>query len=261
MDQIANNAAKWHYMFGGKSSIPLTVRMIVGRGWGQGAQHSQNLQALYMHIPGLKVVMPTTPYDTKGLLISSVEDDNPVMFIEHRWLYNITGHVPEGVYRVPLSQANVVKSGDDVTIASTSYMTLESIRAADILAKEGIGVEVVDIRTLKPLDDQTIIESVKKTGRLIVADSGYITGGVGSEVAARIAEKAFHDLKQPIKRISLPDCPTPTSRGLIEFYYPRAKQIVEAVTDMLNLERNKKFELPDETVIYDAPDKYFTGPF
>lgn len=264
MDQIANNAAKWHYMFGGKVSIPLTIRMIIGRGWGQGAQHSQNLQALFMHIPGLKVVMPATPYDAKGLLISSIEDDNPVIFIEHRWLYNIVGHVPEGVYRVPIGKATTVRSGEDITIASTSYMTLESISASDVLAKDGVGVEVVDIRTLKPLDEEAILQSVKKTGRLIVVDSGNIIGGVGAEVAARVVERAFYDLRCPVKRISLPDCPTPTSPGLTKFYYPRANQIVGAIRDMLNLEGTKddnELELLNESVPHDVPDKYFTGPF
>lgn len=260
-DQIINNAAKWHYMSGGKLSVPLTIRMIIGRGWGQGAQHSQNLQALYMHIPGLKVVMPTTPYDAKGLLVSSIEDDNPVIFIEHRWLYNIKGHVPEGVYRVPLGKAVVVRSGEDVTIASTSYMTIESIRASDILAKAGVGVEVVDIRTLKPLGEESILESVKKTGRLIVVDSGYPMGGVGAEVAARMAERAFHDLKCPVSRISLPDCPTPMSPGLTKYYYPRAGEILKAIRAMLHLESKEDDELRDDSVPHDVPDKYFTGPF
>jgi len=235
--------------------------MIIGRGWGQGAQHSQNLQALYMHVPGLKVVMPTTPHDAKGLLISSIEDDNPVIFIEHRWLYNVTGHVPEGLYRVPLGKALTVRSGEDVTIASTSYMTLESIRASDDLAKGGVGVEVVDIRTLKPLDEESILESVKKTGRLIVVDSGYPMGGVGAEVAARMAERAFDDLKCPIRRISLPDSPTPTSPGLTKYYYPRASEIVKAIRDMLHLASKEDDELRDDSVPHDVPDRYFTGPF
>ena len=138
MDQIVNHAAKWHYMFGGRAKIPLVIRLVVGRGWGQGAQHSQSLQAWFAHVPGLKVVMPATAHDAKGLLIASVEDDNPVIFIEHRWLHNISGPVPEGIYRVPLGQAKVVREGTDLTIAALSYMTLESVRAAEMLAKEGI---------------------------------------------------------------------------------------------------------------------------
>ena len=141
MEQIVNQAAKWHYMFGGRMSVPLVIRMIIGRGWGQGSQHSQSLQSWFAHIPGLKVVMPTTPYDAKGLLISSIEDNNPVVFIEHRWLYNISGHVPEGVYRVPLGQARVIKKGNDLTIVATSYMTLEALRAAEMLTEDGIRAE------------------------------------------------------------------------------------------------------------------------
>ena len=264
IEQIINQAAKWHYMFGGQMRVPLVIRMVIGQGWGQGPQHSQSLQAWFAHIPGLKVVMPTTPYDAKGLLISSIEDNNPVIFIEHRWLYNFIGHVPEGVYRVLIGKARIVRSGEDITIASTSYMTLESIKASDILAKAGVSVEVVDIRTIKPLDEELILESVKKTGRLIVVDSGHIIGGVGAEVAARVVERAFHDLKCPIKRISLPDCPTPTSPGLTKFYYPRASQIVKATKHMLDLEITKddnEFESLDESVPHDVPDKYFTGPF
>lgn len=259
-DQIINNAAKWHYMFGGKASVPLTIRMVIGQGWGQGAQHSQNLQALYMHIPGLKVVMPTTPHDAKGLLISSIEDNNPVIFIEHRWLYNIVGCVPEGLYRVPLGKAATVREGDDITIAATSHMTLESIRAADALAKDGVHAEVVDIRTLKPLDEESILNSVKKTGRLITVDSGYMTGGAGAEIAARVAEKAFGDLKCPVRRISLPDSPTPTSWGLTRYYYPRASEIVKAIRKMLGM-APKDDQLDDDSVPHDVPDKYFTGPF
>lgn len=264
MEQIVNQAAKWHYMFGGQMCVPLVIRMIIGRGWGQGAQHSQSLEAWFAHVPGLKVVMPTTPYDAKGLLISSIEDNNPIIFIEHRWLYNISGHVPEGVYRVPIGKAKIARSGSDITIASTSYMTLESMRAADILANSGVSAEVIDIRTLKPLDEDLILESVKKTGRLIVVDSGYITGGIGAEVSARVADKAFKNLKSPIKRIGLPDCPGATSPGLSRFYYRRASHIVKMVKEVLNLERSKdddELESLDESVPHDVPDKYFTGPF
>ena len=264
MDQMVNQAAKWHYMFGGQMCVPLVIRMIVGRGWGQGAQHSQSLEAWFAHVPGLKVVMPSTPYDAKGLLISSIEDNNPVIFIEHRWLHNITGEVPEGVYRVPIGKAKIVRSGSDITVAATSYMTLESIRAADILAKDGASAEVIDIRTLKPLDDDLIIESVKKTGRLIVVDSGYTTGGIGAEVAARVAEKAFNDLRCPIRRIGLPDCPTPTSPALSKFYYPRSNHILKVAREVLHLGKSQngfEFDMLDESVPHDVPDKYFTGPF
>jgi len=266
MDQLINNAAKWHYMFGGQSKVPLVIRMIIGRGWGQGAQHSQNLQALFAHIPGLKVVMPATAYDAKGLLISSIEDNNPVIFIEHRWLHNTYGLVPKEYYKVPIGKGKTIISGKDITIASTSYMTLEAIRAANILKKAGISTEVIDIRTLKPLDDNIIIESVKKTGKLLVLDLGYYTGGFAGEVIARVTEKAFKYLKSPPQRITLPDIPTPTSRGLTKYYYPSYEKIIQKVFRMLErssdelnklLTENKR----DESIPLDVPDKSFTGPF
>jgi pyruvate dehydrogenase E1 component beta subunit len=264
VEQIVNQAAKWHYMFGGKMCVPLVIRMIVGRGWGQGAQHSQSLGAWFAHVPGLKVVMPSTPYDAKGLLVSSIEDNNPVVFIEHRWLYDVVGHVPRGIYRVPIGKAKVVRSGTDITIAASSYMTLESIRVAEVLEKEGVSAEIIDIRTLKPLDSDLIIKSVRKTGRLITVDSGCITGGIGAEVAATVSEKAFNYLRCPIRRIGLPDCPSPTSPALSQYYYPRAKHILQSAREVLNLgksRRDEEFERLDELAPHDVPDKYFTGPF
>lgn len=262
MDQLVNHAAKWHYMLGGRYSMPLTVRAIIGRGWGQGAQHSQNLQALFMHIPGLKVVMPTTPYDVKGLLIASIKDDNPVIFIEHRWLYNRVGPVPEEIYTVPIGKGAIVRKGKDVTIAATSFMTVEAGQAADTLAEEGIEAEIVDIRTIKPLDEALIFESVQKTSRLVVADSGWITGGVGAEVAARVADGAFKYLKAPIKRIALPDVPTPTSCALTELFYPGPQHIIAAVKEVLFDEKTKvREELHKPQFPSDVPDKEFKGPF
>ena len=261
MEQIVNQAANWHYMFGGQMSIPLVIRMIIGRGWGQGAQHSQSLQAWFAHVPGLKVVMPTTPYDAKGLLIASIEDNNPVIFIEHRWLYNVTGHVPEGVYRVPLGRATVVREGNDLTIAATSYMTLEALRAADMLAGDGVQAEVVDIRTLKPLDDAVILASVRKTGRLIVADTGWKTGGFGAEIVARVVEEALGDLKSPPRRVARPDCPSPTTRALANHYYPRAVHIVHTAKGMLGLSIDDSLLDTTTSVPLDVPDASFTGPF
>ena len=261
VEQMVGQAAKWHYMFGGQMSIPLVIRLIIGRGWGQGPQHSQSLQAWFAHVPGLKAVMPTTPHDAKGLLISSIEDDNPVIFIEHRWLYNITGHVPEGVYRVPLGRARVVREGNDVTIAATSYMTLEALRAAEMLAEDDVKAEVIDIRTLRPLDASLILESVRKTGRLIVADSGWKTGGFGAEVVARVVEEGLGDMKAPPRRVALPDCPTPTSRALTKYYYPRAAHLRTVARQMLELAPADEEPQLDESVPLDVPDKSFTGPF
>src|SRR3989338_6070492 len=172
MDQLCNHAAKWHHMFGGLMTVPITVRAIVGRGWGQGSQHSQSLQALFAHIPGLKVVMPSNAYDAKGLLMGSIEDNNPVVFIEFRRLYEETADVPEKPYTVPLGKAAVQREGKDITIVAFSYMVLEAAQAADSLEKIGIHCEIIDPRTLKPLDSETILNSVRKTGRLVVADTG-----------------------------------------------------------------------------------------
>jgi len=261
IEQMVNQAAKWHYMFGGQMRIPLVMRMIVGRGWGQGPQHSQSLQAWFAHVPGLKVVMPTTPYDAKGLLIASIEDNNPVVFIEHRWLYNITGHVPEGVYRVPLGRARVIRAGDDLTIAATSYMTLEALRAAEILAEDGVRAEIVDIRTLKPLDEGTILESVRKTGHLIVADTGWKSVGFGAEIVALVAEEAFHALKTPPRRVALPDCPTPTTPALAHQYYPRAVHIIATARHMVGLSTDDPALYAPTSTPLDVPDASFTGPF
>jgi pyruvate dehydrogenase E1 component beta subunit len=261
MEQIVNQAANWYYMFGGQKTIPMVIRMIIGRGWGQGPQHSQSLQAWFAHVPGLKVVMPTTAYDAKGLLISSIEDNNPVIFLEHRWLHNIIGEVPEGHYRVPLGKAKVMRSGNDITIAATSYMTLESLRAAQLLADYGISAEVIDILTLKPLDEETILDSVRKTGNLIVADTGWKTGGFAGEVVARVVEAVFDSLKNAPERITLPDCPTPTTRALANHYYPRAIDIVTKALKMLGHNVDASLFNETDNIPLDVPDKGFTGPF
>jgi len=260
MEQIVNQAAKWYYMFGGQASVPLVIRMIIGRGWGQGPHHSQSLQAWFAHIPGLKVVMPTTPYDVKGLMISSVEDNNPVIFIEHRWLYNISGIVPEGYYRTPIGVSRITREGKDLTIVATSYMTIEAMRAADLLRKEGIYVEVIDVRTLRPLDDTMIFESVQKTGRLIVADTGWQSFGVSAEIVARVAEKALHDLKYPPQRVALPETPSPTTFVLANQYFPTSRNILMTAKQM-------DLKIPDHLLnaetppLLDIPDSSFSGPF
>jgi pyruvate/2-oxoglutarate/acetoin dehydrogenase E1 component len=239
LDQIANHAANWHYMFGGQLSVPLTIWGIINRGGEQAAQHSQALQAIFTHIPGLKVVMPSTPYDTKGLLIASIRDDNPVVYIDDRWLYNDIGEVPEEIYSVPLGKGIIRKEGKDVTIVATSYMVSEAIRAAESLEGEGIDAEVVDLRSLKPLDEDLLLQSVKKNGRLVVADGGWRTCGVGAEIAALVSDKLFGHLKAPVSRVSLPDAPAPASSALEEVYYPKAHNIVLAVKKSLLWRKNK----------------------
>ena len=237
MDQIANHAANWYYMFGGQVSVPITIWGIINRGGEQAAQHSQALQAMFMHIPGLKVVMPSTPYDAKGLLVASIEDDNPVVYIDDRWLYNFEGEVPEELYSIPIGKGIVRRGGKDVTVVATSYMVHEAMEAAESLKKEGIDAEIIDLRSLKPLDDNLLCESVKKTGGLIIADGSWKTCGVGAEISARIAESSmFKQLRAPIVRVSLPDTPAPASSALEKVYYKKAEDIVLAVRKVMEVD-------------------------
>jgi pyruvate dehydrogenase E1 component beta subunit len=261
MEQIINQAAKWHYMFHGLHKIPMVIRMIIGRGWGQGPQHSQSLQSLFAHIPGLKVIMPTTAYDAKGLLISAIEDDNPVISLEYRWLYGISDSVPEEMYRVPIGKARVLEEGKDITIVATSYMTLESLRAREMLQERGVNAEVIDLRTLRPMDTETIINSVKKTGRLVVADTGHKMFGVSAEVLAVVLENTFERLLNKPSRVALPDYPAPTSPALCDDYYPRAGHIAAAALEQLGKAVDDKlFALPTDRRL-DQPDSKFEGPF
>lgn len=261
MEPLINQAAKWHYMYGGKMRAPITIRMIIGRGWGQGPQHSQSLQAWFAHIPGLKVVMPTTPYDAKGMLISAVEDDAPVIIVEHRWLYGVTGEVPEGLYRVPLDKAVVRREGKDITIAATSYMTLEALRAAEILEAIGISAEVVDLRSLTPIDTEVLFASVRKTGRLVTADTGHTSFGVAAEVTARVAQGAFSALKAAPRMLALPQIPTPTSPALADHYYPVARDIASDVLAVLGSDKSLPPAAPDPRKWMDVPDPAYKGPY
>ncbi len=259
MEQIVNQAAKWHYMFAGKGRCPMVIRLIIGRGWGQGPQHSQSLQAWFAHVPGLKVVMPATPYDAKGLMVSAIEDDNPVIYLEHRWLHNTFGPVPEDIYRVPLGKARVVRPGKDITFAVVSHMLVEALQAADCLAQAGIDAEVVDIRSLRPIDEDTILGSVRKTGHLIVGDTGWKTGGFAGEIVALAAEQCFDRLKSPPQRLALADVPTPSTPALAKLCYPRAIDMVLAAGAALG---KKDLVLPPEpSTPLDVPDSRFTGPF
>lgn len=261
MDQIVNGAAKWHYMYGGQSSIPITIRLIIGRGWGQGPTHSQNLQAWFAHIPGLKVVMPTSPEDAKGMLLSSIFDPNPVIFLEHRWLHDTLGDVPSGDIRVPLGKAKIVKAGTDITLVTMSYMTVEAVHAANYLEEKGIVCEVIDLRTIKPLDWKTIMDSVAKTGRLLALDSGFTTGSVSGEVVARVAMEKFSILKSAPTRLAMPDVPEPTSLALTKGFYVRASDIAEKVMDMFGKNTSDiKKDLPEPSP-HDVPGEWFKGPF
>jgi pyruvate/2-oxoglutarate/acetoin dehydrogenase E1 component len=235
MDQIANHAANWHYMFGGHLNVSLTIWAIVNRGGEQAAQHSQAIQAMLAHIPGLKVVMPGTPYDAKGLLAAAIEDKNPVVYVDDRWLYQDRGEVPEELYTVPIGKGILRLEGRDVTVAATSYMVTEAMKAAEDLKKEGVNAEVIDLRSAKPLDESLLFESVKKTGRLVIADGGWRTCGMAAEISALTAEKAFGYIKAPIIRVTLPDAPAPASSALEKVYYPAAENITQAVRKILGV--------------------------
>ncbi len=261
MDQLVNNAAKWFYMFGGQDSVPITIRLILGRGWGQGPTHSQNLQAWFAHIPGLKVVMPSCPADAKGLLLASIFDENPTLFLEHRWLHEMEGDVPEGDYRLPLGKAQVLDAGTDISIVSMSYMTIEALHAKEHLKNQGISAEIIDLRSVSPLDWETIFKSVKKTGRLLVLDTGNQTASLAGEIIARVSTDIFEALKQAPRRICLPDYPTPTSSALTQGFYKRAEDIVVAVGEMLKMSLSVDQLISQRRTPHDVPGAWFKGPF
>lgn len=234
LDQIANHAAKWHYMFGGRGlPVPLVVWACIGRGWGSAAQHSQALQGLFLHIPGLRLIMPATAADAKGLMIAAIADDNPVVIIEHRFNFKQEGPVPEHLYTTPIGKGMVRRPGRDVSLIAASQMVTEAYRAAGELEKHGIDAEVVDLRTLKPLDETLILESVGRTGRAVVCDTGWRTGGVAAEVMAVIVEKGFDLLRAPVRRVACPDLPTPSGFTLEQAFYPGKDDIVKAALGII----------------------------
>jgi pyruvate dehydrogenase E1 component beta subunit len=266
LDQLINNAAKWKYMFHGQMKVPLVIRLIIGKGWGQGPQHSQTLHSLFAHIPGLTVVMPSTPFDAKGLLISALQHDGPVVYLEHRWLHGIFGEVPKEIYQVPFGKARIVREGSDVTLISCSEMTLEGYKAAQMLEKEGIDVELIDLRSIRPFDKETIVQSVRKTGHVLVADPDWKTGGFSAELLATITEEAFSSLKAPPVRITYPDRLVPTSWALSNHYYPTAKHISCEILKMMGKPAHAAQLFTEILNQYsqtpmDVPDKAFTGPF
>lgn len=267
MDQLINNAAKWHYMFDGKASVPMVVRMIVGRGWGQGPQHSQSLQAMFAMVPGIKVVMPTTAYDAKGMMIAAIEDNNPVLFIEHRWLHHVADSVPDNYYRVPIGKARILHEGSDVTVAAFSYMAFEALIAAKSMFVEmGVGLDVIDMRTVRPLDVESVLTSVRKTGRLIVADTAFRTGSIAGELISQVVEQSFSSLKAPPVRIASPDFPTPTSPFMAEHYYPGPQTIADAALDLLGKTKEADgYQRMSAALVrkgpHDAPNRAFSGPF
>jgi len=229
MDPIINEAANWHYMNGGKASVPIVFWGIINRGGEQAAQHSQAIHGIFAHVPGLKVVMPATAYDAKGLMIAAILDPNPVVFVDERWIYHMEDPVPEETYCVEIGRGCIRREGNDVSVVAVSFMVHEALKAAEKLAHDGLSVEVLDLRTVKPMDRELILNSVRKTGRLVIADSGWRSFGMSAEISAVVTEEAFDALKAPIMRVALPDCPAPASRNLEKAYYPMSEDIVQAI--------------------------------
>ncbi len=227
-NQLVTHAAKFHYMDNGQTTVPMVVWAAIGRGWGSGAQHSQAIQGILLGVPGLKIIMPSTPHDAKGLLLSAILDNNPVCVFEHRWLMKKDGVVPEGFYRVPLGKAICRRQGRDVTIVGASHAIELGMQAASQLATEGIDAEVIDLRTIKPLDEAMILESLRKTGRIVAVDTAWMKGGVCAEIGCLAAERGYADLKAPVARVGLPDVPTPAGYALEQYFYPKAERIAHA---------------------------------
>ncbi len=232
-DQIFNQAAKFRYMFGGKAETPVVIRTMYGAGISAASQHSQTLTPIFTHIPGLKVVCPSTPYDAKGLMIQSIRDNDPVIFCEHKNIYDYSGDVPTESYTIPFAEANILREGSDVTIVSYGLMVHRAFEAANQLAKDGIECEVIDLRTLSPIDMETVIESVENTGKLVVVDEANPRCSIASDISATVAQQAFKDLKAPIEMVTPPHTPVPFSRDLESFYLPSSEKIVKSVQKTL----------------------------
>lgn len=256
MNQLVNMAAKSRYTFGGAVSVPLVVRAVIGRSWGQGAQHSQGLHALFMHVPGLRVVAPSTPYDAKGCLIRSIRDDNPVIFVEHRMLHFQSGHVPEAAYTVPFGRARVLAEGSDVTLVGVSYMAVECLRARKHLETVGVRAEVIDPVSLSPLDTETIRASVQRTGRMLVVDTAWPACGAGAEIIARVAE-SVRGVPLVLRRLAFEPVPCPTTKNLENLFYPNAQKIASTAYALVREGEGPWFPEAEE-----APERIqFKGPF
>lgn len=234
VDPIVNQAANWSYMFAGQANVPVVIRAVINRGGEQAAQHSQAVQAFFMHVPGIKVVMPSTAYDAKGLLISAVKDGNPVMYVDDRWLYDEEDDVPSEMYEVPIGIAATRRSGNDVTVVATSYMAAQAVKAGEILQQRGIDAEIIDLRSIKPWDQGTVLASVRRTGRLVVADAAWQTAGVAAEIVATVAGEMYGSLKASPERVCLSDAPAPMSAQLEKAYYIGADDVIAGVEKVLS---------------------------
>ncbi len=257
MNQLVNMISSYNYTTGSHFKTPILIRAIIGRGWGQGSQHSKSLHSYFAHIPGLKVILPTTASDAKGMITSAIRDDSPVVCLEHRWLYWATDKVLEETYETPIGIAKVLREGSDITIVGTSWMNIEALRAAEILFKHrGVKAEVVDVRSLYPLDADSIARSVAKTGFCIIADNDWTSYGAGGEIAALTYEKCFDYLKKPIRRVGFAHAPCPTVRCLENEFYPNAETIIRECESILDLE---PISLSNE--LFYSHERRFKGPF
>lgn len=261
MDPLVNAAAKWRYTFGPGNHVPITIRLILGRGWGQGPTHSQNLQAWFAHVPGLKVVAPTTPEDARGLLLSAIHDPNPVLFLEHRWLHGSEGEVPAGDTRIPIGVARTLREGSDLTIVAQSFLSAEALRAADYLHARGVHPDIIDLRSVSPIDWPCIFRSVERSGRLLVLDPGAATGSVAGEIVARVAMERFAALRAAPVRLAMPDVPEPTAFALTKDFHPGARHIACAALALLGLPPGDAAEALAESELHDVPAPWFRGPF
>jgi len=267
IEQIFNNAAKSFYVTNGKHNVPIVIRMVIGRGWGQGPAHSQSLETIFSYVPGLKVLIPSSAYDAKGMLITAINDPNPVLILEHRWFHYVRGSVPKKNYYCDIEKPKVIKKGKDLTIVASSYNIYEIIFCSEILEKFDIYIEIIDLRVLRPLNVKPIIQSVKKTKKLIIFETGNKIYGIGAEIIASLAEINNNIFDLPPSRIGLPDSPTPSTRGLAENFYPNSVEIMKVIIKQLNLnvEVKKKIinllvsKLPSHEI--DVPNPKFKGPF
>ena len=261
LEQIINQAAKWNYMFDGRGgTVPIVIRMVIGRGWGQGPQHAQSLHSLFAHIPGLRVVAPSTPQEAKGVLLSAIRDPNPVIFLEHRWLHGLKGPVAKGSAGLPLDEAAVARPGNDLTVVSFSHGLIESMRAARFLGENNfLDAEVIDLRSLNPLDWDTLADSIRKTGRLLVVDEDHRHCGLAGEILARAAESDI-PLKSRVRRITLPDCPSPSSRALAAPFYYNSRDIARVMLEVCDRNPEPAAQLTVEERV-DVPSFVFPGPF
>ena len=255
MNQILNMISSYCFGSNGRQKLPILIRAVIGRGWGQGYQHSKSLQSIFAHIPGLKVIMPSTPYDVKGMINSALEGSSPVICLEHRWLYWQKGYVPKRNYKINLNKSRILRKGKDITIISTSWMSVEACQAADYMKRIGINCEVIDVRCLSPLDTNTFVKSVLKTKRCVVADYDWLPYGVSAEISEKVYEKTFKVLKSPIKRIGFKFSPCPTSRELENKFYPNAKDLILHIGKVFD----KKINLKNIN-LYSHERKFF-GPF